>query len=69
MVFAGEEGWSRGLLFEKFCQKLAIDFRQRLKIRQGNPLIDLMHGLADEAKLNHRADVFNEAGIGCPTSG
>src|SRR5580704_5740651 len=41
-----------------------IDRGQRDKVRGGNVLVDPVHGLVDEAELDHRAVFPDEAGIG-----
>ena len=40
-----------------------IDPRQRLEIGDRHALVDLVHGLADQAELDHRAVVLDEARV------
>src|SRR3569623_20380 len=44
-------------------QYAAIDFRQRLNVGDRRALVDLVHGLADEAELEHWAIIDDEARV------
>src|SRR5215475_4852773 len=44
-------------------QHPAIDLRQLLQVCDRRALVDLMHGLADQSELDHRAIVRDEARI------
>ena len=41
----------------------AVDRREAVEIRHRDPLVDLMHGLADKAEFDHRAMLDDETGI------
>src|SRR5437660_8635148 len=40
-----------------------VDGRERRKLRGGHVLVDLVHGLADKAELEHRAIILDEARV------
>ena len=48
---------------EEAVEKAAVDPRQKVEVVHRDPLVDLVHGAADEAELHHRAIVLDEAGI------
>src|SRR5215472_744650 len=41
----------------------AVEARQRAQIRFRDVLVDPVHGAADEAELDHRAELADEAGV------
>src|SRR5262249_8631069 len=57
--------WSRAWMAssERSIEDRAIDRRQGCEIGDGGALVDLMHGLPDQAELEHRAIVLDESGI------
>src|SRR5258707_9265495 len=48
---------------EVALQDATVDRRQRLKIGDRHALVDLMHGLPEEAELDHRAIILDEARV------
>jgi hypothetical protein len=50
---------------EKPFQHALVNVRQRVQMRDVHMLIDLVHGLANKAELDHRAIVLDETGVGC----
>src|SRR5580692_8310048 len=59
-VFADDD---RKYLPEIPVQNPAVNLRQLLEISDRRALVDLVHGLADQAELDHGAVVGDEAGI------
>src|SRR5437868_1635204 len=49
---------------EVFIQREPINFRQPLEVAQRHALVDRVHGLPDEAELDHRAILRDEARVG-----
>src|SRR5258708_4148248 len=54
---------AREKLPEISLQHAAINFCQLLQIRHRRALVDLVHGLADQAELDHRAIARDEARV------
>ena len=48
---------------KKRSRKAPVDRGQRGEVGERHPLVDLVHGVADEAELDHRADVLEEARV------
>ena len=50
-------------------ERALIDPRQRFQIVERDPLVDAMDGGVDEAELDHRAGVLDEARVRSPPAG
>jgi hypothetical protein len=59
----------RRYLGEIVTQDPRIDRFELMDLRDFHTLIDLMHGLTDQAKLHHGAMMLHKAGIRCATAG
>ena len=53
----------RRYLGEIVTQDPSIDRFELMDLRDFHPLIDLMHGFADQAKFDHGAMMLHKAGI------
>src|SRR6516162_10621314 len=63
------EGKPVPALAEIPIQDPAIDFRQLLDIRHRGALVDLMHGLTEQAEFDHRTIACDETRVRCAAGG
>src|SRR6266568_4193386 len=60
---------SRNGIGEEAFEEEPVDAGEPAEVGDRHTLVDLVHGIADEAELDHRADRFEEARIGSAAPG